>query len=69
VRSRFTRVSDHDFPVIVRDLNKGLFTGFSREPWSAGHTGRVLGDFVTVVRGIATGANAFFFITTEKAGT
>ncbi len=67
VRSGFGDRSAQDLVVINRDLKEGLSTGFSREP-IVGHDSKyVLGDFVKVMRGIATGANDFFFTTAEKA--
>jgi len=67
VRSGLEVISEQDFVVIDRDLKEGLSTGFSREPISSHDAKYVLGDFATVMRGIATGANDFFFITAEKA--
>ncbi len=67
VRSGFKNVSTQDLFVIVRDLKEGLTTGLSHEPFPDANTGYVLGDFVKVMRGIATGANDFFFMTIEKA--
>ncbi len=66
VRSGFENVSEPDLFVIVRDLKEGLSTGLSREPLPHYNTKYVLGDFVKVMRGIATGANDFFFMTVEK---
>jgi len=56
-----------DLIVMERDLEEALITGFSRAPASPQTTRYVLGDFVKIVRGIATGANDFFFMTAEKA--
>ncbi len=67
VRSGLGDVSNQDLVVIKRDLKEGLSTGFSREPVSRHDTKYVLGDFVRVMRGIATGANDFFFVTASKA--
>lgn len=67
VRSGFKEVSEQDLFVTVRDLKEGLFTGLSREPLTDHNARYVLGDFVRVIRGIATGANDFFFMTNEKA--
>ncbi|MCX7804923.1 MAG: SAM-dependent methyltransferase [Planctomycetota bacterium] len=59
-------VSLDDLFSIERDLSEGLKTGFSRKP-SPVHAGRyVLGDFVSVMRGIATGANRFFLMTAKQ---
>ncbi len=68
VRSGFRNIStEQDLIVIERDLREGLYNGFSREPISSKKSRYVLGDFVFVKRGIATGANDFFFMTTERA--
>lgn len=67
VRSGFRDVAEHDLFVIVRDLKECLSRGLSREPFPDCGTKYVLGDFVRVMRGIATGANDFFFMTVEKA--
>jgi len=50
-----------------RSVAEALETGLSRPPQPQGHSGPVLGDFATVVRGIVTGANHFFFLTQERA--
>jgi len=49
-----------------RALSEALRTGLSREPASIPN-GPVLGDFAAVRRGIATGANDFFFLTKDAA--
>ena len=67
VRSRFPIDSQEPLLAVERGLAEGLSTGFSRPP-IASQTGRyVLGDFVHIVRGVATGANEFFFMTDEQA--
>jgi adenine-specific DNA-methyltransferase len=50
-----------------RRVDEGLRTGLSRPPMDAPSTGPVLGDFARVMRGIATGANDFFFLTARRA--
>ncbi len=67
VRSRFTMVSGKALAVTARDLSEGLATGLSRSPVVSQSGLYVLGDFVNVVRGVATGANEFFFLTDEQA--
>lgn len=67
VRSGLKNVSEQDLFVIARDLKEGLSTGLSREPFPNYNSKYVLGDFVRVMRGIATGANDFFFMTVKKA--
>ncbi len=64
VRSGFE--DGRDLFVVVRDLEEGLYTGLSRAPSPDRHATYVLGDFVRVMRGVATGANDFFFMTVEK---
>ena len=49
-----------------RDVDEGVTTGLSRPPATA-QTRFKLGDFATVRRGIATGANAFFWLTRQQA--
>jgi len=49
-----------------RDLSETLVTGFSRPPRPAALHGIPLSHFARVVRGIATGANEFFFLTREQ---
>jgi len=53
--------------VYERDLEEALHTGLSRPPRGTQPAGPVLGDFAIVRRGIATGANEFFFLTRKKA--
>jgi adenine-specific DNA-methyltransferase len=50
-----------------RSLVEGLSTGLSRLPTVQQRTGLTLLDFATVARGIATGANDFFFLTQKQA--
>jgi adenine-specific DNA-methyltransferase len=53
--------------VCRRTLTEGLRTGLSRPPCEVTMVGPRLGDFAIVLRGIATGANDFFFLTRERA--
>lgn len=53
--------------VCKRLLSEGLRTGLSRPPSTNEQTGPTLGDYARVLRGIATGANDFFFMTAAKA--
>lgn len=50
-----------------RPLAEALSTGLSRPPAPAGDSDFTLGDFAAVMRGIATGNNAFFFLTRSRA--
>lgn len=67
VRSGFVTEPDETLEVFQRTISEGLATGFSRPPVSGNPTGPRLGDFAKVLRGIATGANEFFLLTTERA--
>jgi adenine-specific DNA-methyltransferase len=60
--------SEGDALVISRrDLTEGLETGLSREPMERAGSWRLLGDFAHILRGVATGANEFFFLTASRA--
>lgn len=50
-----------------RRVDEAITTGLSRPPRQASADVLRLGDFARVVRGIATGANAFFFLTQAQA--
>ncbi len=54
----------HEFS--SRDISEALSTGFTRPPRSARAGKVVLGDVAQVRRGIATGANEFFFLTRQE---
>lgn len=64
--SGFTAKTGKALEVITRDLLEGVETGLSRPPITEKMGRYVLGDFVQVVRGVATGANEFFFLTDEQ---
>jgi len=49
-----------------RELSEALATGLSRPPRLARSHGIPLSHFARVVRGIATGANEFFFLTQQQ---
>jgi len=67
VASDFNEPPSDAVSAFSRDLTEALATGLSRPPVNEEHTGRILGDFARVVRGIATGANDFFFLTRAQA--
>lgn len=54
------------FTVQYRNLDELLATGLSRPPRKKGPAGEPLSAFARVMRGIATGANEFFFLTAEQ---
>ncbi|MFN8483188.1 MAG: N-6 DNA methylase [Anaerolineae bacterium] len=65
--SVFTDRPPGDLTVCDRLLTEALATGLSRPPGQAPSDGPVLGDYARVMRGIATGANEYFFLTVEQA--
>ncbi len=66
VRSGFEMTPTNGLTVSRRKLSEGLSTGLSR-PLATGKASKyILGDFVRIVRGVATGANEFFFMTAEQ---
>ncbi len=67
IRSDFETEPGHDLVVFRRDLHEGVATGLTRAPVLVPHDGPTLGDFAAVQRGIATGANDFFFLTHQQA--
>lgn len=51
-----------------RTISEGISTGLSRPPSDGSRSGGpVLGDYARVLRGIATGDNDFFFLTSKRA--
>lgn len=67
VASNFQAAGLHDLKVSQRSIREGLDTGLSRPPQFGDNGDFTLGDFATVLRGIATGANEFFFLTGSQA--
>lgn len=69
VSAEFEEASEN-LEVHHRTINEGLATGLSRAPLlpeRESSDAPVLGDFARVLRGIATGANEFFFLTRRQA--
>jgi hypothetical protein len=58
--------SNNSLTIQQRNLNELLTTGLSRPMRASGRTGAPLSAFAKVMRGIATGANEFFFLTAEQ---
>lgn len=56
-------VTHPDADIFKRDLSEGLETGLTRLPRRRDADDVHLGDVAAVMRGIATGANEFFFLT------
>ena len=59
-------LSNEKIEVVNRLVKEGLATGLSRPPLEP-HEGPLLGAFVRVMRGVATGHNEFFFMTENQA--
>ncbi|BCX05309.1 MAG: XamI DNA methyltransferase [Candidatus Roseilinea sp.] len=66
VRRSFGELDSADLLAIRRDRREGILTGLSRERVPTQTHKYVLGDFARVMRGVATGANDFFFMTLER---
>ena len=66
VRSNFHISPQTGLVVHQRQISEALMTGLSRPPMAGEISKYVLGDFAQVVRGVATGANEFFFMTAEQ---
>jgi len=67
VLSGFAGRPGRSLSVSWRDLAEGRATGLSRPPRDEASSGPALGDYASVLRGIATGANGFFFLTRQRA--
>ncbi len=65
--SGFCAIDTADVEIYKRSLSEGLSTGLSRPPTKSDCESATLGDFASVLRGIATGANDFFFLTADRA--
>lgn len=67
IRSGFAETPDETLIVHHRAIREGLATGLSRPPHAEPQSGPTLSDFASVLRGIATGDNEFFFLTRTQA--
>ncbi len=67
VASSYRYEVSEDFTVTRRKLKEAISTGLSRRPVENYIVGPALGDFAKVLRGVATGANDYFFLTAEQA--
>lgn len=67
VSSRFQLRGLDSLRIAERSLAEGLHTGLSRDPETVAPSRNTLAQFAYVVRGIATGANDFFFVTQQEA--
>jgi len=66
VQSDFELSDFQNIEIINRDLSEALQTGLSRSPRSEIISPYKLSDFASVMRGIATGATEFFFLTNKQ---
>ena len=67
LKSNFVSRRYENLDVYDRSLTEALSIGLSRTPRADHNFEFTLADFARVMRGIATGANEFFFLTREKA--
>jgi hypothetical protein len=67
IEAGFDPVSTNELTIHRRDLREGLDSGLSRPPFERSEAGIPLAAFARVMRGIATGANDFFFLTRRRA--
>jgi len=65
ISSDFQQQNLETLEITSRDLKEGIATGLSRPPQNKGFQFH-LNDFANVMRGIATGSNDFFFLTSEQ---
>lgn len=66
IQSEFRMTSSSSLQITKRNLKEALNTGLSRPPLHQDFKYR-LSDFASVMRGIATGANEFFYLTRKQA--
>jgi len=66
VSSHFKHTSLENLLVSKREIKEALATGLSRPQQNHNGFKYYLSDFATVMRGIATGANEFFFLTCKQ---
>jgi len=69
VTNGFAKSEAHSLKAQERNLREALKTGLSRPPQTGIEFEYHLSDFARVMRGIATGANEFFFLTHAQAQT
>ncbi len=66
ISSHFKQQKFETIEVITRQLKEGIATGFSRPEQNHNGFKFHLNDFASVMRGIATGSNEFFFLTAQQ---
>lgn len=66
ISSDFKLQSFETIEITNRDLKEAVTTGLSRPPQNRSEFKYYLSDFANVMRGIATGSNEFFFLTSQQ---
>jgi hypothetical protein len=66
ISSNFKNNNYDSLEIVERQLKEGIETGFTRPVQKHNDFKYHLNDFANVMRGIATGSNEFFFLTTKK---
>jgi adenine-specific DNA-methyltransferase len=66
ISSNFQEKELPTLEIVNRQLKEGIATGFSRPEQNHNGFRFHLNDFAKVMRGIATGSNEFFFLTTQQ---
>lgn len=66
VSSNFQKQDYKSLEISTRQLKEGIATGFSRPEQNYDKFKFYLNDFASVMRGIATGSNEFFFLTAQQ---
>jgi hypothetical protein len=66
ISSKFTKNEFPSLDIYCRELKEGINTGLSRPPQNQNGFKFHLNDFAYVMRGIATGSNEFFFLTSKQ---
>jgi len=69
ISSNFKRQEFETLEITNRDLKEAIETGLSRPPQNRNRFQFHLNDFAHVMRGIATGSNDFFFLTSQQANS
>ncbi|MCK9399622.1 MAG: N-6 DNA methylase [Bacteroidales bacterium] len=66
ISSDFKQQKFETIDVVNRQLKEGILTGFTRPEQNHNGFKYHLNDFASVMRGIATGSNEFFFLTAQQ---
>ncbi len=66
ISSNFKKQQTDSLEIIIRQLTEALTIGLSRPQQNHNNFKFYLNDFANVMRGIATGSNEFFFLTSQQ---